>query len=100
MKRVCLMKKIKADKTNVNVAMEVSYRLDNHSRRSRLLLKRGCRVEDITQPLNIPFCPSNVKTVKKVDVDHLLKQRFGDEWRSIPKFQFYTNIVDYQGNYT
>ena len=63
MKRVCPKKKTKASKTNVNVAMEVSYQLDDHCRgRWSSWLKRGCRVEDITQPLNMSFCPSNVKT--------------------------------------
>ncbi|PSN29090.1 hypothetical protein C0J52_28411 [Blattella germanica] len=84
MKRVRLMKKIKAGKSNVNVTMEVSYRLDD-PRHSRSLLKRGCRVDDITQPLNLPFCPNNVKPAKKVDVDCLLKQRFGEEWRNMPE---------------
>ena len=99
MKRVRLKKKIKASKTNVNVAMEVSYRLDDHSRGHwSSLLKRGSRVEDIIQPLNMPFCPGNVKTAKKTDVDRLLKQRFGDEWRNLSELQFYENIIDYQGN--
>ncbi|PSN44960.1 hypothetical protein C0J52_05491 [Blattella germanica] len=83
MKRVRLMRKIKAGKSNVNVTMEVSYRLDD-PRHSRSLLKRGCRMDDIAQPLNLPFCPSNVKPAKKVDVDRLLKQRFGEEWRNMP----------------
>ncbi|KAJ4435988.1 hypothetical protein ANN_18612 [Periplaneta americana] len=78
MKTILLTKKIKAGKTNVNVAMNVSYRLD-HSRRSKSLLKRGCHVEDITRPLKIPFYPDNVKTAKKAYMDCLLKQRFGDE---------------------
>ncbi|PSN37221.1 hypothetical protein C0J52_12660 [Blattella germanica] len=96
MKRVRLMKKIKAGKSNVNVTMEVSYRLDD-PRHSRSLLKRGSRMDDITQPLNLPFCPSNVKPAKKVDVDRLLKQRFGEEWRNMPELKFYADIVDYQG---
>ncbi|KAJ4429246.1 hypothetical protein ANN_26249 [Periplaneta americana] len=81
------MKEIKAGKTNVNVAMNVSYRLEHH-RRSKSLLERGCQVEDIIQPLNMPVCPGNVKTAKKADVDSLLKQRFGNEWRNMPKLQF------------
>ncbi|PSN29395.1 hypothetical protein C0J52_28258 [Blattella germanica] len=99
MKRVRLMKKIKAGKSNINVTMEVSYRLDD-PRHSRSLLKRGCRMDDITQPLDLPFCPSNVKPAKKVDVDRLLKQRFGEEWRNMPELKFYADIVDYQGNVT
>ncbi|KAJ4437174.1 hypothetical protein ANN_17309 [Periplaneta americana] len=40
----------------------------------------------------------NVKTAEKADVDCLLKQRFGDKWRNMPKLHFYANIVDYQKN--
>ncbi|KAJ9581065.1 hypothetical protein L9F63_023760, partial [Diploptera punctata] len=46
---------------------------------------KGCRMEDITQLMNLSFCPGNVKNAKKTDVDHLLKQIFSDEWRNIPQ---------------
>ncbi|PSN38562.1 hypothetical protein C0J52_14822 [Blattella germanica] len=72
-----------------------------HKSLSKLTQQRGCRMDDITQPLNLPFCPSNnVKPAKKVDVVRLLKQRFGEEWRNMPELKFYADIVDYQGNVT
>lgn len=59
------------------------------------LLKQSKRI-----PLDIPTLermPFGLSTKKKKDVDHILKQQFGDDWRNLDDLAWYKHILDDAG---
>ena len=93
MKRIMLKKSEKVGKTNIVAKMEPTYRLDDPSKRFQSLLKRGYSMQNIADPDVLPLV-SKIKCAKRNYVDNLLKQRFGDNWRSLDSLKFYPGVID------
>ena len=95
MKRIFLQKTIKTGNNTVTMKMEPTYNFDDPSKPFVSLLKKGIKYEGIPEAEILPM-ESRVNAAKKKDVDHLLKKRFGNDWRKMDKLQFYVKVIDEQ----